>query len=49
MTGERMMLRRMLSERRAYPRGTADWAWRTLAARKYVWLIRKVPVMEWAQ
>jgi hypothetical protein len=43
----RAMLRRMLAERRAFPPATADWEWRTNAARKYVNLIRRVPVNQW--
>ena len=37
----------MMCERRMYPRGSQEWNWRTRSARKYVWLMRGVPVMEW--
>jgi hypothetical protein len=37
----------MMRERRMFPRGSQEWNWRTRAARKYVWLMRGVPVMEW--
>lgn len=43
------LFRQMMKERRAYDRGSDEWAWRTRAARKYVWIIRDVPTMEWTQ
>ena len=45
----RGMLRLMLAERRLFPRGSADWKWRTSAARKYVNMIRGVPVDQWSK
>lgn len=43
----RTLLRQMLAERRAFARGTADWQWRTNAARKYALICRGVPASEW--
>lgn len=39
--------RRMMQQRRKYNRGSAEWTWRTNAARKYLLLHRKVPTQEW--
>lgn len=39
---------RMMSERKEYPRNSLDWQWRTNAARKLVWMMRGVPVINWA-
>ena len=44
---ERQNLRACLSERRQFPRDSLDYAYRTRAARKYVWIIRGVPASEW--
>lgn len=41
--------RRMLRERRDFPRDSLDWEWRTAAARKYVWMMRGIPVVEWTE
>ncbi|MCA0846085.1 hypothetical protein [Salipiger thiooxidans] len=38
---------RMMTERREWPRGSADWEYRTEAARKYLWLHRGIPTCEW--
>jgi hypothetical protein len=43
------MLHLMLAERRLFRRGSLDWQWRTSAARKYVNLIRGVPVDQWSE
>lgn len=40
-------LREILRQRRAYPKGSPDWNYRTRAARKYVWIMRGVPPCEW--
>ena len=40
-------LRELLTERRDWPRDSAEWTWRTRAARKYVWLLRGVPPKDW--
>lgn len=37
----------VMRERRAWPRGSADWRYRTEAARKLYWIIRGVPALEW--
>ena len=37
----------MMRERRQYMRGSAEYEWRTKAARKYVWIMRDIPVSEW--
>jgi len=41
--------RQMMRERRAFPRGSVEREWRTRAARKYVWMMRRIPVCEWPQ
>jgi len=41
------LFRQIMRERREFVRGTLDHDWRTKAARKYVWLIRKIPTNEW--
>lgn len=45
----REWFRLMLRERRAFPRDSLDWEWRTAAARKYLYLMRGIPVMEWTE
>lgn len=40
---------RMMAERRAYAPGSPDHNWRSRAARKLVWLMRGVPVLEWVE
>jgi len=37
----------LLAERKAWPKGSADHAYRTKAARKLVWIIKGRPVNEW--
>lgn len=53
MTGKHMtafrLFRRMMQERRQYPRESMDWNYRTRAARKYLWIMWDVPVTEWPQ
>lgn len=39
--------KKMMRERRQFKRGSAEHKWRTNAARKYVWIMRRVPVSEW--
>jgi len=39
--------RRIMAERRRFPPGSADYDYRTRAARKYVWIMRGVPTTEW--
>ena len=43
----KQLFHRMMQERRKYPRGSIEWDWRTRAARKYVWMMRKVPTCCW--
>jgi len=43
------LFRQTMRERRLYDRASPEWAWRTRAARKYVWMIRDVAPMEWNQ
>ena len=40
---------RMMAERRACAPGSPDHEYRTRAARKLVWLMRGVPVLEWTE
>lgn len=46
---ERELFRLMLRERRAFPRDSLDYEWRTAAARKYLYLMRGIPVLEWRE
>ena len=39
----------MMTARRRVERGSLDYEWMTRAARKYLWLMRGVPTMEWNQ
>lgn len=39
----------LMAERRAWPRGSADHEYRSRAARRLVWIIRKVPAACWPQ
>ncbi|MGL4406370.1 MAG: hypothetical protein ACRCT6_11450 [Notoacmeibacter sp.] len=41
--GARWNFRRMMAERRTWPKGSLDWRWRTSAARKHFWLYRGIP------
>jgi len=43
----RQLFRQMLTERRAFAPGSADWAWRTQAARTYARICLGVPTSEW--
>jgi hypothetical protein len=45
----RTLLRTMLMERRLFPRGSADWSYRTRTAQRMVWIIRKQPVCMWPE
>jgi hypothetical protein len=45
----RDLFRWMMSERREYPRASLDFHWRTVAARKYLAIMRGVPVLEWRE
>ena len=40
---------RLMRERRMFAAGSPDHEYRTHAARKLVWMMRGVPVGEWAQ
>lgn len=40
---------RIMAERRAFPRNSADHDYRSRAARKLVWLMRRVAVAVWPQ
>lgn len=40
---------RVMAERRQWPPGSSDWEYRSRAARKLVWIIRKVPAAFWPQ
>jgi hypothetical protein len=41
--------RQMMQERKAWPQGSAEWLWRTRAARKMVWAFRGIPVVRWPE
>jgi len=41
--------RALMAERRRYPRGSCEWAWRTRAARKLAWLALGVPTTQWTE
>lgn len=41
--------RRLMSERRAFQRGSLDFEYRTKAARIYVLMMRRVPSCEWPE
>lgn len=43
----RQHFRSLMAERRMFPRGSADHAYRTRAGRKLVWLMRGVPTDRW--
>lgn len=43
----REIFRALMAERRQWPHGSADWMYRTRAARKLVWLIRGIPENQW--
>lgn len=45
----REWFRLMLRERRAFPMDSPEWEWRTAAARKYLYLMRGVPALEWRE
>ena len=45
----RQEFHRLMAERRHYPPGSPDHAYRTRAARKLVWLAIGKPVMEWVE
>ena len=38
-----------MAQRRRYPRGSMDYNALTRAARKYVWIMRGVPVNNWTE
>ena len=44
----RAHLRQCLAERRAWPRDSAEYAYLTRAARKYAWIVRRIPTTEWS-
>jgi hypothetical protein len=41
--------RALMADRRAWPKGSADHEYRSRAARRLVWIIRKVPAACWPQ
>jgi hypothetical protein len=41
--------RALMAERRHFPRGSAEWSWRTRAARKFAWIMRKTPTAIWTE
>ena len=46
---ERTIFRQLMRERRHFPAGSSEHAWRTRACRKYVWQLRKVPTCNWSK
>jgi hypothetical protein len=49
MNAARVYFKELMAERRKFNRGTAEHAWRTRAARKYVWMMRDIPVCDWPE
>jgi hypothetical protein len=45
----RAAFRAIMVERRQWPPGSADYEYRTRAARKLVWIMRGVPVDQWGE
>ena len=45
----RALFHEIMAERRRWPKGSADWDYRTRAARKLVWMIRGIPVIDWPE
>jgi hypothetical protein len=43
------LFREMMRERRKHPKGSDDWVWRSIAARKYLWMHWGVPTTEWSK
>lgn len=41
--------RSLMAERRHFPRGSVEWAWRTRAARKLAWITLGIPTTEWTE
>ena len=39
--------RALIRERRAFPRNSLDWNYRTRAARKLIWMARGYPTKDW--
>lgn len=39
----------IMRQRRQWPVGSSDWAYRTRAARKLVWMMRGIPTAEWSE
>lgn len=39
----------MMRQRRAFPRGSLEWEWRTRAARTYARIMMGIPACEWAE
>ena len=40
---------RLMTERRAHTRGSAEHAYLTRAGRKFVWLMRGIPSNQWSE
>jgi len=45
----KQLFHKMMRERREYPKGSMEWAWRTRAARKYAWLVLGIPTSDWSE
>lgn len=43
----RAIFHELMAERRRFPRNSPDHEYRTRAARKLVWIMRKVPADRW--
>lgn len=48
MQNVKRLFRKMLRDRRAWPKGSDEWDWRTRAARQYLEIMQK-PVTQWPQ
>lgn len=45
----RQRFQQIMTDRRKFPKHSADWQWRTRAARKLAWLMMGRPVEEWTE
>jgi hypothetical protein len=48
MTTARTEFHRIMADRRQWPPGSADWEYRSRAARRLVWIIKGIPAEQWA-
>jgi hypothetical protein len=39
----------IMRERRAWPKGSTDWTYRTRTARRLVWLMRGIATEQWSK